>query len=374
MRQALQVLLITLCSVAATSAVGAEPAPRRWAAIWIRGRMLLARVAIVAICFACSTTATADIIVRPVEHHTNEFGGREISRGFRVESDQPLVGRFVWSLSAQDRTLARGEQELRVTEQAADVTIKFRLNALRDEVVLPITLTVAVVVEQDEVSRQELRLWLFPDDPFGPRDEWLRSLDITLFDPVENTSQRFDDSHLPYRSTHNLAAIHDPEQPGILVIGEGVSLRKHRSLAETVLQAAASGRRVLLLAPADGSLTVPGTARDGLPDGGAPGELRFARQHIISELDKRLDALAWQGTNNAVPASKFLIESRHNRVEATVSDESRAWPWLEVRYPESGGALVLCGFRVIEHWNSGPTPRFLLLRLLEHLSPPASDN
>jgi len=61
-------------------------------------------------------------------------------------------------------------------------------------------------------------------------------------------------------------------------------------------------------------------------------------------------------------------------VEATVSDESRAWPWLEVRFPESNGVLVMCGFRIIEHWNSGPTPRFLLIRLLESLSPPATEN
>ncbi|MDA1055366.1 MAG: hypothetical protein O3C40_33620 [Planctomycetota bacterium] len=56
-----------------------------------------------------------------------------------------------------------------------------------------------------------------------------------------------------------------------------------------------------------------------------------------------------------------------------MSDEARAWPWLEVRFPESRGVLVMCGFRVIEHWNGGPTPRFLLVRLLESLSPPATD-
>jgi len=338
------------------------------------GAMLLAHLITVAIWFVTSTTAAAEITVRAVEHHTNEFGGREMSRSFRVESDQPLVGRFVWSLSVEDRTLDRGEQELQVAERAADVTIKYRLNELRDEVVLPVTLTVAVVVGHDEVTRKELRLWLFPDDPFGSRGEWLRSLDITLFDPDERTSKQFDDAKLQYRLVRNQAALLDAEQSGTLVIGEGVSLLKHRSLAETALQAAASGRRVVLLAPADGSFPVPGTSGDGLPDGGVPSELRFARQHIITELDKRLDAQAWPGTNNTVPSSKFLIETHRSRVEATVSDESRAWPWLEVRFPESNGVLVVCGFRVIEHWNKGPTPRFLLLRLFESLSPPVNEN
>jgi hypothetical protein len=140
------------------------------------------------------------------------------------------------------------------------------------------------------------------------------------------------------------------------------------------LQAAAAGRRVVLLAPAEGSLTVPGTRGDGLPDSGIPSELRFARRHVITELDKRLDARAWPGSNNTVPASRFLLESYRSRVEATVSDESRAWPWLEVRFPESDGVLVMCGFRVIKHWNGGPTPRFLLIRLFEALSPSVTED
>jgi hypothetical protein len=318
--------------------------------------------------------ASAEVTIQPMELHTNEFGGREIARSFRVESDQPLVGRFVWSLSAQERALARGEQELTIAQKTGQVTLKFRLNEIRDELVLPVTLTVAVVVGPDEVSRKEFSVWLFPEDPISPRGEWLRSLDITLFNPEESTAKQFDEAKLPYRSVNNPAALNDPEQRGLLIVGEGVSLRQHRFLAETALRVAASGRRVVLLAPADGSLPVPGTVGDGLPDGGLPGELRFARQHVIAELDKRLDALAWPGTNNTIPSSKLLIESRRGRVDATVSDESRAWPWLEVRFPESNGVLVVCGFRVIENWNGGPTPRFLLLRLLEYLSPTATEN
>jgi hypothetical protein len=324
-------------------------------------------------CFGALTEAADQVAIHPRERHTNEFGDRDITRSFRVESDKPLVGRFVWSLSAQERTLARGEQEVRVAEATADVSIKFRLNSSRDEVVLPLTLTVAVVVEQTEAARQQIRLWLFPDDPFAARSEWLRSLDITLFDPAENTSKEFDMSNIPYRSVRNAAALDAAERSGMLVIGEGVSLRKHRSLAEIAVQAAASGRQVVLLAPAEGSLPVPGTDGDGLPADGVPSELRFARKQIITRLDKRLDAQAWQGTNDTIPSSKLLIESRRSRVEATVSDELRAWPWLEVRFPESHGVLVMCGFRIIENWDRGPTPRFLLIRLFESLSPPVHE-
>ncbi len=324
-------------------------------------------------CFGGSAYAENQIAIYPLERHTNEFGDREITRSFRVESSEPFRGRFVWNLSAQQRVLTRGEQEVRVAKTSGDVSIKFRLNGLRDEVVVPLTLTVSVVVEKAEVASQQFRIWLFPDDPFLSRSEWLRSLDITLFDPPKVTAREFDNSTIPYRLVGNAAALNDGRQSGLLIIGEGVSLRQHRSLAATAIEVAASGRRVLLLAPTDGSLTVPGTVGDGLPEGRIPSELRFARERIITELDKRLDAQAWSGTDNIVPSSKLEIESRSGRVEATVSDDSRAWPWLEIRFPETGGVFVMCGFRLIEHWDSGPTPRFLIVRLFESLSASAAE-
>lgn len=127
---------------------------------------------------------------------------------------------------------------------------------------------------------------------------------------------------------------------------------------------------MILLAPADGALSIPGTDGHGLPEGIVPGELRFAREHIIAELDKRFDAAGWQGTDNTIPSSRIVIESRRGRVEAAVSEKPSAWPWMEVRFPNNGGVLLVCGFRVIQHWDNGPTPRFLLIRILESLCKP----
>ena len=49
---------------------------------------------------------------------------------------------------------------------------------------------------------------------------------------------------------------------GVLLIGEGASLSRSRSLAESALKAAAAGRRVVMLAPDDGTLPVPGITDD----------------------------------------------------------------------------------------------------------------
>ena len=45
--------------------------------------------------------------------------------------------------------------------------------------------------------------------------------------------------------------------------------------------------------------------------------------------------------------------------------EDGDWPWLTIEYPETNGRFIFCGFRLIKHWDDGPTPRFLLSRILE---------
>lgn len=341
-----------------------------------RSRRLRPLMAVLIACVA-NVSIAADVRITPMENWSTAFAGGEVKVGMRVVSDRTPQGTLRWAHSANQRTLARGEVEVRRSgDVSATAEFVLRPPALREGVVLATTVTTEYVPRggNKAVASETRTVWLFPRDPLAGRTEWAKALDIELFDPAGITSKVFDDLKLPYRSVNNAGALNDPEQQGVLIIGEGASLLRTRSLARNALEAAASGRRVVLLAPENGSLTVPGTDGDDLDDDSIPSELRFARNHIITELDKRLDAEAWPGTNNAIPSSRFLVESHRGRVDATMSDKSRAWPWLEIRFPKSDGVLVICGFRVIKHHDNGPTPRFLLVRLLESLSPAKTEN
>jgi RNA polymerase sigma-70 factor, ECF subfamily len=68
-----------------------------------------------------------------------------------------------------------------------------------------------------------------------------------------------------------------------------------------------------------------------------------------------------------IEAAVRLIGSR-DQVAAEVHSDGDVWPWYEIRYPGRRAACVVCGFGIIAHWDAGPTPRFLLARIMEYLA------
>ncbi len=317
--------------------------------------------------------AAADKIqIAPVENCTTAFAGKEFKVSMRIiaAEGEPGVpgGTLQWSHSANQRMIAQGEVQLnRGPSTKADLVL--RSPELRDGVIFATTVTTDFVPQGKTEAAATLQrtLTLFPRNPLADRSEWAKSLDIELFDPTENTAPVFEDLKLPYRTVRNVSVVDDPRQAGIVIIGEGTSLVKYRALVETAMNAAASGRRIIMLAPSEGGFSLPGTIDDGKPNRAFPGELRFSGTQVITQLDKRLDAKSWIGTGNVIPSRLLKIESRRGRVEAHVSNTAPGWPWLEVRFPDTNGVFIICGFQIIKHWENGPTPRFLLVRILESL-------
>jgi hypothetical protein len=305
------------------------------------------------------------------------FAGRRTELELRATSDKAFRGAAGWSLAVSGRTIARGETALAVGPgQTAGSVIPLDVPAVREGLIVPAELTVELhsLPERTVVARRERRLWICSEEAFAGRSKWLEQLQIRLFDPAGKTRDVFKEAGIPFSQTANVESLATGKE-GLVVIGEGVSLEAYRGLPGIMVKAAARGTPVLCLAPADGQVDVPGSAGAEWPD---PEYLALRRSSVIRGLDKRLDAESWP-PDGKIASRGLALRSERNRVLAQVTDQGKGWPWLEVGFTARRGRLIVCLFDVIEKWEAGPVPRFLLVRLFEYLDGdarpgPAPDN
>lgn len=289
----------------------------------------------------------------------NVFGGKETVFHISVAAPATVQATVSWQFTCEGRTIARGEQAVDVTPaRPAVAEVKLIVPPVNEGVVMPASLVVTAGRASTELVKP---LWIYPENPFAGRVEWLKKLDIRLFDPAGKTAAMLESAKVPFDLVKNLDALAEA-QKCILVVGEGVSLREYRALPEVIVKAASRGVPVLCLALADGEFPFPGTQGNDFP---FPSAVILKQNDIIRELDKKLDSVAWPPDGKIV-ASRLQLQGDRAGVTAAVVKEDTGWPWVELRFGKS--ALVICGFPIIEKWESGPTPRFLLERILEYAS------
>jgi hypothetical protein len=100
-----------------------------------------------------------------------------------------------------------------------------------------------------------------------------------------------------------------------------------------------------------------------------PSRVVLRREDAITTLDKRLDATGWPPDGKIVASTMSIVADR-SRAVFEVGSRQTGWPWIEVHYSGQRATLLICGFGIVEHWAAGPTPRYLLARMLESCAPP----
>lgn len=309
------------------------------------------------------------------EKWTNFAAESKVKLHFTVKVPRAFKGQAIWTFSdpGTKRTFPGGAGANEITagpEKPVTVEIPLAMPSVKPGVVWKGQLLVAVHAagQKEAEASYEKTIWIFPGDPFVERAKWFEGLKITLYDsdPKSKTAEALmnlpalKDLKSPFEQTSNVAGIADFKE-GLLLVGEGVSFKDEAGLAEALAQAAGRGVTVLCLAPKDGAFPLPG-ADNGLP---SPSSLTLRRQDIILKLDKHLDGAAW-APDNQVVARSLAVRTDDGKVIAEVQDGAKGWPWLQLDYPDKKSRLVLVGFPIIQRWQDGPTPRYLLARLLEH--------
>jgi hypothetical protein len=295
---------------------------------------------------------------------SNVFAAKESIFRFTVKADKPWKGRAAWSYTTlNNRTIQSGETDVTATpERFGQVEIRFQAPDVKPGTTLRTRLRVSLIPADGKNPDADLHktIWIFPEDPFSGRKEWLKELKISLFDPEKTTAAALEKLDVPFDPLPSVAAAGTLTQ-GILLIGEGVSFKDYPDLAITLARLAEAGRPVICLAPVAGTFPVPAPGITG------PRLFQWKKQGVIRELDKRLDATAWPPRGTVV-AHSFTLTAEDGIVVAEVAAGADGWAWVEAEYP-SHGRLVMCGFSMLgKPWYAGPTPRYLLACMLEHIT------
>ena len=287
------------------------------------------------------------------------FAGREIALHYLLTEPGASTARVTWSLAVEDQVVRRGESAVTAAPgRLGRLELRLALPEARPGTVISATVALAA----DGGPRLTHPLWIFPEDPLADRRRALEEMKIVLFDPVGTTARVLQQSRVPVRSVRDVSALAATER-GTIVIGEGVSLNQWRTLGRTMIETAARGVPVLCLAPAEGSLPMPGLGGAGLPQ---PSGFFLRQADVITSFDKRLDT-HWPPDGKATAAA-IEVASGRSGITGEISAGDRGWPWLELTFPAGRTRLVVCGLAIISKWDAEPTPRYLLVHLLDHVS------
>jgi hypothetical protein len=189
-------------------------------------------------------------------------------------------------------------------------------------------------------------------------------LKLHVYDPEGATVAVFEKAAIPFRRITNPAAF-ETAAGGILIIGEGLSLRVSRGLMDAVLQVVQAGVSIVVLAPVEGEFQLPGMGQDS--DGATPNpmQLSFHGKGVITKLDKRLDTGNWAEDRDS-GFRYFRIGAHRDRPEI-VMDERQGWPWIALDWA-GGRRARFCGFGIVRDWEASPVPRYLLAAMLEEVA------
>ncbi len=300
------------------------------------------------------------------EQWGNVFGGKEAVFHVAVTSAKPVTGTVSWQFSCGGHTIARGEKavEASPTNRPA-VEVKFAVPSVKDGVIMPASLTVEFAEQKAEKIPANLvkQLYIFPENPFADRSDWLKKLNIILFDPAGKTAELFTKNEIPFKQVNTIGALSDCKD-SLVIVGESVSFKESRGLADILVKTAASGIPVLCLAPSEGEIQMPGVEGSNQP---FPLQITFRQNNIIAELDKRLDDKGWP-PDGSMASNMMALQPDRKGILLAVANTGAGWPWVDLRFPAGKGRIILCSFKIVEKWTESPAPRFLLERILNDMT------
>ena len=264
-----------------------------------------------------------------------------------------------WAFAISGRTVASGEVDV----PAGNARISLPVPPLKAGVTLDSVLHLVAKIDGKEGAVADKQITIFPKDAFSPLRSIAERVGVAVYDPSKTTSEILRKSGLPLISLRSMEAIESAEAQLVLV-GEGMAADRYTALPKVMANAASNGKCVVCLPAASGHWQIPELSGD-VP---RVRSVSLCRDEGIRTLDKRLSIAGWADGAEMVSGG-ILIEARGKSLQGKVTTGPAAWPWIEIDYV-GGGKVIYCGYRLIVAWESNPTPRYVLARLLERMPLP----
>jgi hypothetical protein len=262
-----------------------------------------------------------------------------------------------WSVSVERGVISRGERAVKLAPgQPGVVTIDVTFPELRPGLVVAGALSLEVRSRTGGRAEKAVPLFVFSPDVIAHRTEWLKSIEISLFDPAQKTAAALEASQIPFQLMDGPG----PRGTGLMIYGEGMEPGRQVNSWPSAVAAARAGRKVIVLASSGAGLPLDEVMAAG---DNALVSASLKRNDFIRELDRRLDAGAWPEPARLV-ASSLHWTARSNAPRLELQPDAEGWSWLDLRY-RNGGRLVWTGVGLIESWESTPAARYLFVKLLE---------
>ncbi len=275
--------------------------------------------------------------------------------------------RVHWTLVAKRRILARGSSKTIFSgdHDAPLYVVSIPMPPLRESVVMAIALQMTWTAG-GRTYQHRRPLTIYSPDPFTTRKAFLQHAKINLFDPVGKTARILDAHGIPYKRLISLHRI-DQAVEGIVLVGEEISFRRQKHLAEALLKTVQRGVPVLCLAPTEGDFPLAIDEKSPLL---FPSRLVFASEEIVRRYDQRFDRIP--------SASRWVLRSRREQMVLSVIQSENDWrsesnwPWVTMVFPAQkpdvpSGRLILCNLGMIRSWKTNPVPRYFFIHLLKEL-------
>jgi|GEM_PF-2853692 len=184
------------------------------------------------------------------------------------------------------------------------------------------------------------KLWVYPKGFFAERQR-RRSGTLQVYDPVGRTVEWLDQHDFPH------LRVSDPERvgDGVLLVGEGLSVREHPGLFDQLRRFAASGARIVCLAPRGTEALFAGST--------------LAPPSVATLSDKRILRRVAPGVDEADFSFRFFQGPPGLGLSHGSEQAEAGWMWLELGYP-GGGMMMVCGVELTAS-VSRSTPNLVLL-------------